>query len=123
MRAPVKEIPVEVKVDGIETRGVVWGDQCVRHIELPAGADFRPLLKGLPKDQCDCPHYGYVLEGSITIRYEDGTEETTRAGEAYYWPGGHTGWTDEGVIFVEISPAAEIEPILEHLGAQLGANA
>ncbi len=28
-------------------------------------------------------------------------------------------WTDEGVKFVEFSPAAEIQPVLDHLGAQL----
>ena len=46
------------------------------------------------------------VEGSITVRYADGTEEMNRAGELYYWPGGHTGWTDEGVTFIEFSPAA-----------------
>ena len=33
---------------------------------LPAGADFTPLFAGLPGDRCDCPHWGYVVEGSIT---------------------------------------------------------
>ena len=37
----------------------------------------------------------------------------------YYWPGGHTGWTDDGVTFVEFSPAEELRPVLEHVGAQL----
>jgi len=119
MRAAVHEIPLELKVDAIETHGVVWGDQLVRHIDLPPGADFRPLLAGLPDDRCACPHWGMVLSGSITVRYADGTEETTRAGEAYYWPGGHVGWTDEGVVFLEISPAEELQPVLEHLAAQL----
>jgi hypothetical protein len=64
-----------------------------------------------------------VLEGSITIRYADGTEEISRAGDAYYWPGGHTGWTDEGVRFVEFSPADEIQPVLAHIGAQLAPSA
>ena len=36
-----------------------------------------------------------------------------------YWPGGHTGWTDEGVVVIELSPPADLRPILEHLGAQL----
>jgi len=123
MRASVQEIPLEMKVDAIETRGVEWGDQLVRHLDLPAGTDFRPLFQGLPHDRCDCPHWGMVLEGSITLRYADGTEETTRAGEAYYWPGGHVGWTDEGVVFFEVSPAAELAPVLAHLAAQVGATA
>jgi hypothetical protein len=119
MRSPVSELPLEMKVGDIETRGIDWGDQLVRHIDLPAGTDFTPLFKGLPGDLCQCPHWGYVLEGSITLRYADGTEETTSAGDAYFWPAGHTGWTEGGVVFVELSPAADLQPVLEHLGAQL----
>src|SRR3954452_9339455 len=119
MRAPVEEIPLEMKVDAIETHGVVWGEKLVRHIELPAGVDFTPLFKGLPGDMCQCPHWGIVHSGSITVRYTDGAEETTRAGEADYWPGGHTGWTNEGVTFFEVSPANELRPVLEHLAAQM----
>ena len=88
MRAPIEEIPLEMQVDGIETRGVAWGEQLMRHIDLPAGVDFTPLFKGLPGDMCQCPHWGIVLTGSISLRYADGSEEVTRAGEAYYWPGG-----------------------------------
>lgn len=121
MRGPAEEIPLEMKVDGIETHGVEWGDQLVRHIDLPPGVDFTPLFKGLPGDLCQCPHWGVVLSGSITLRYADGAEETARAGDLYHWPAGHTGRTDEGVTFVEISPAAEIAPVLEHLAAQMAA--
>ena len=119
MRAPIEGIPVEMRVGAIETRGVEWGDQLVRHIDLPPGTDFTPLLKGLPGDRCECPHWGYVLAGSIRLRYADGTEEVTKAGEVYYWPGGHTAWTDEGVTFIEFSLTDEIRPVLEHLAAQL----
>jgi hypothetical protein len=123
MRSDIEGIPVELKVDGIETHGVEWGDILVRHLDLPAGVDFTPLLKGLPGDRCQCPHWGYVLKGAITVQYADGTEETTGAGELYYWPGGHTAWTDNGVVFVEFSPAEQLQPVLEHLGAQLSASA
>lgn len=120
MHAAIEDIPLEMKVDGIETRGIEWGDQLLRHIDLPAGVDFTPLFVGLPGDMCQSPHWGYVLEGSINLRYADGSEETTRAGEAYHWPAGHTGWTDEGVVFVEVSPTAAIQPVLDHLAARLG---
>ena len=122
MRAPIEEIPLELQVDGIETRGVVWGEQLVRHLDLPPGVDFTPLFKGLPGDLCQSAHWGIVLEGSIHVRYADGTEEVTRAGELYYWPAGHTGWTDEGVRFYEISPAADLQPVLEHVLAQMPAT-
>jgi hypothetical protein len=119
MRKDVHELATELEVGDIHTKGEDWGDLCVRHIDLPAGADLRPLLRGLPGDRCDCPHWGYVLEGSINVQYADGTIDVNEAGDLYYWPGGHTGWTDEGVVFIELSPADEIKPVLEHLGAQL----
>ncbi len=119
MHAAEKNLAIELEVGDIVTRGEDWGGQLVRHLTLPPGADFTPLFKGLPGDLCHCPHWGYVISGSIIVRYADGTEELNRAGEIYYWPGGHTGWTDEGVTFVEFSPADDLRPVLEHVGAQL----
>lgn len=119
MRSDINGIPIEMQLDGIETRGADWGDVIVRHLDLPAGVDFTPLLVGLRDDMCQCPHWGYVMEGSITLRFADGSEETSSAGDLYYWRGGHTGWTDGGVVFIEFSPAEQIRPVLEHLAAQL----
>ena len=119
MRYSVQDMPTELEVGEISTKAFEQGGVYTRHISLPAGTDFTPLLVGLPGDLCDCPHWGQVLEGSITVRYADGSTETTSAGEVYSWPGGHTGWTTTGVVFVEHSPTAQILPVLEHLGAQL----
>jgi hypothetical protein len=123
MHGPAENIEIELDTGGILTRGEDWGGQLVRHLQLPAGADFTPLFKGLPGDMCQCPHWGVIVEGSINLRYADGREETCRAGDIYYWPGGHTGWTDEGVTFVEFSPAEQLRPVLEHVGAQLAPTA
>ncbi len=84
-----------------------------------ADADAALLFQGLPDDRCQCPHWGYVVQGAISLRYADGHEETNRAGDVYYWPAGHTGWTNEGVTFLEFSPTAEIHPVLDHLSKQL----
>ena len=56
----------------IHTKGEDWGDQCVRHIDLPPAPTCGPC-SGLPGDHCDCPHWGYILEGSINVQYADGT--------------------------------------------------
>jgi hypothetical protein len=119
MRYSFEDIPLEVRTGDIETRGVECDDIYARYIDLPPGADFRPLLAGLPDDRCPCPHWGHILRGSITVRYANGQEETSRAGDVYYWRGGHTGWTDEGVTFLEFSPTTAILPVLDHLAKQL----
>lgn len=123
MHATKDEMTVELEVGDLHTKGEEWGGLSIRHCDLPAGTDLRPLLAGLPGDRCDCPHWGYIIDGSITIGYADGTEETNHAGDLYYWPGGHTAWTDTGVVFAEFSQADVIAPVLAHLGAQLTASA
>ncbi len=122
MRYGFEDIPLEMELGEIVTRGVECGDIYTRHIDLPPGVDFTPLLVGLPDDRCQCPHWGYVLGGSIRLRFADGREETSRAGDVFYWPAGHTAWTDEGVTFLEFSPTAEILPVLDHLAKQLGSG-
>lgn len=120
MHGHADSIPLEMKRDGIETHGTDWGGITVRVLELPAGVDFTPLLVGLPGDQCQCPHWGQVLRGEIHVRYADGTEEVSSAGDLYYWPGGHTGWSGlEGVTFIEFSPTDEVTPVLTHLAAKM----
>lgn len=55
MHAPIADIPIEMQVDAIETRGVDWGDQLVRHLDLPAGVDFTPLFKAFPVTCASAP--------------------------------------------------------------------
>lgn len=121
MREPIGSIPLEMSADGIETRGTTWGKMSVRSVDLPPGVDFTPLLAGLPGDMCQCPHWGYMVRGSMHLRYADGTEEDVAAGETYYWPAGHTGWSGpDGATFVEISSAEEIAPVLAHIAEKMG---
>ena len=50
--------------------------------------DATPLMKGLPDDRCQCPHWGYVLKGKMTARYAD-RDEVFEVGDAFYTPPGH----------------------------------
>ena len=121
MHASGTRLAIELEVGDIVTPGARTGAASSSATStLPPGADFTPLLEGLPGDRVRLPALGLRdRQGSIHLRYADGTEEVNRAGDLYYWPGGHTGWTDEGVTFVEFSPAEDLRPVLEHVGAQL----
>jgi hypothetical protein len=44
MHSNLSALPLELQVGAIETRGVQWGEQLVRHLQLPAGTDFTPLF-------------------------------------------------------------------------------
>ncbi len=117
------EAPVVMESEVLTSRHAQLDDFTVVFENYHVDADGAPVFKGLPDDRCQCPHWGYVFRGAITVRDADGSEETTRAGEIFYWPAGHTGWTEEGVTFLEFSPAEQLRPVLEHLAAQLPAPA
>lgn len=68
-----------------------------------ADADGTPFFRGLPDDRCQSPHWGYVISGSLTLRYAD-REETFETGDAYYAPPGHIPVVTEGTEVVEFSP-------------------
>src|ERR1700712_217849 len=86
MNGALETLPVEGGQGPLVTRYAEWGEMAVRYARVPAGTDMGPLLEGLPGDRCPSPHWGVVLEGAVHVLNADGTEETTRAGEAYYWP-------------------------------------
>ena len=115
MYATIEDLPVELQAGELTLRYAEWGPMAVRHARVPAGVDMAPVLEGLPGDRCPSPHWGIVLKGSIHLRHADGTEETISAGQLYYWPAGHTAWTDEDAAFVEFGP---VEPM-----RQFGAHA
>jgi hypothetical protein len=70
--------------------------------------DATPLMKGLPDDRCQCPHWGYVISGAVTFRYAD-REEVFETGDAFYTPPGHVPVKHQpGTEIVFFSPSAEL---------------
>jgi hypothetical protein len=81
----------------------------VNFVEFLQDIDATPLLKGLPDDRCQCPHWGYVLKGKMTFRYAD-RDEVYVAGEAFYTPPGHIPVKHEpGTEILMFSPADELQ--------------
>ncbi len=116
MREPKENLPVRLEGPGTTLRAKGgWGNMSIAYAELPAGTDLGPLLAGLANDLCHCPHWGYLLKGSIHVRYSDGTEELLREGDVFYLPPGHTAWLDEDSAFVEFSPDKEYSEVLDHV--------
>ena len=76
-------------------------------VTFRATVDGAPLLKGLPDDQCHCPHWGYVTKGEISF-VVNGVEKTYKEGEAFYVPPGHTPGATAGSQMVMFSPTDEL---------------
>ena len=66
-----------------------------------------PLLKGLPGDSCQCPHWAYVTAGRLTVRYGD-REEVLEPGDTFYMPPGHVPSAVVGTELVMFSPQDEL---------------
>jgi hypothetical protein len=75
----------------------------VNFVTFKTDIDGAPLLKGLPNDQCQCPHWGYVQKGSISFGFDDHVE-VFEAGDAFYVAGGHTNAVTGDTDVVMFSP-------------------
>jgi len=84
--------------------------------------DLAPLFKGLPNDQCQCEHMGYVVRGKVGYRTDDG-EELFEAGDAYYVGPGHTPILYAGTEVIEFSPTEEHNRAMEVVAKNLEASA
>ena len=83
-------------------------DYTVSFTSFHEDIDGTPLVKGLPDDRCQCPHWGYVVNGEVTFRYAD-RDEVFEAGDAFYTPPGHIPVKYEpGTEVVQFSPSEEL---------------
>jgi hypothetical protein len=108
MRGSKQDLPVVYEAGEMSSRQAEWGEMNVAIETAPSGANPTTLFKGLPDDRCQCPHWGYVVKGRMTLRFPD-REETYAAGDAFYNPPGHVPIKHEpGTEIVQFSPTAEL---------------
>ncbi|KSZ57100.1 hypothetical protein Z045_20335 [Rhodococcus pyridinivorans KG-16] len=93
-----------------------WGDLEVGYTTTAGPRDCTELYRaaGLPGGICMCPHYGYVLTGSITACYPDTDQEdeTAVAGEVYFFPAGHILKYRDQTSHLEFNPAYALQHLM-----------
>lgn len=120
MKIKKEEIPVRMESPGTIIRSLPgYGGMAVAFNEVPGGTDFSPLLQGLAHDSCHCPHWGYIVEGELTVKYDNGTEELLTAGDVFYLPPGHTAMVGKDLKFIEFSPEKEFGEVWDHIGKKV----
>jgi hypothetical protein len=126
MRIAKTDVPVKINVPGAVARFTSdfgdasgYGKFAGEYFSLGAGTDLTPLLKGLEGDLCQAPHWGYLIEGEVTVTYKDGQRETVSGGDLFYWPPGHTLKVGRDAEIILFSPQAEHGKTVEHLHSQL----
>jgi hypothetical protein len=126
MRISKEDVPVQIGIPGATVRQVTefgdatgFGKIVGEYYSLGAGTDMAPLLKGLEDDLCQAPHWGYLLEGEVTVSYGDGSDETVSGGDLFYWKPGHTVKVGKDAEVVFFSPQNEHCAVIEHVRKQL----
>jgi hypothetical protein len=122
MRIAKDDVPVKIDVPGATVRqetdfgdATGYGKMGGEYFSFGAGTDITPLLHGLEGDLCQCPHWGYVLEGATTAIYTNGEQETVSKGDLFYWPPGHTVKADEDSELIVFSPQVEHGQVMDHI--------
>ena len=120
------DIPAKINVPGAIARQALdfgdatgYGKIAGEYFSLAAGTDIAPLLKGLEDNLCQSPHWGYLIEGEMTVTYEMGEEEVVTQGELFYWPPGHTIKVALDAEIILFSPQNEHCLVVNHLQRQL----
>lgn len=126
MRIAKNDVPVRINAPGAVARVEAdfgdasgYGTFSGEYFSLGAGTDISPLLQGLKDNSCQAPHWGYVLEGELTVTYSDGTEEVIKGGDLFYWPPGHTVKVSSDAEVILFSPQKEHGAVLDHMHAKM----
>jgi mannose-6-phosphate isomerase-like protein (cupin superfamily) len=110
-----KESATRVEDHGpVEERSEDVDGYTVNFLTFRVDIDGAPLLKGLPDDKCNCPHWGYVLNGKIVYHYGD-RDEVFETGDAFYVPAGHTPEVAAGTEYLQFSPSEELRVVSEKM--------
>ncbi len=126
MHVAKDDVDVRMEIPGVVIRqrkafGSVSGfDQISgEYFTLAAGVDTTPLFVGLQRNQCQCPHWGFVLRGQITTTDANGTNETVTANDLFYWPPGHNVRVDADAEIIMFSPEREHSTAIDHMIAKM----
>ena len=122
MRINKNDVPVKINVPGAIARqqkdfgdATGYGKISGEYFSLGKGTDIAPLLQGLEGDLCQCPHWGHVLEGKVTVTYANNTNEVLEAGDLFYWPPGHSVSANENTELILFSPEHEHCLVMDHM--------
>ena len=109
--------PITPRVNFGDASG--YGAMAGEYFSLKEGTDIAPLLKGLEADACQSPHWGYLIEGEVTVSYSNGTEESVSGGDLFYWPPGHSVRVGRDAELILFSPQAEHCRVVDHRKSKL----
>jgi hypothetical protein len=122
MRIAKEHVDVKMAIPGATIRQQLdfghagaFGKISAEYFTLARGVDTTPLFQGLEGDQCQCPHWGFVLRRQLTVTGADGACETVASNDLFYWPPGHNVKVDDDAEIVMFSPQREHAHVIAHM--------
>jgi mannose-6-phosphate isomerase-like protein (cupin superfamily) len=97
--------PSKTRMEVVRLEGYTLG-----RMNLAPGWRWSECIKPVVKtESCQVSHVGHAISGSITVRMQDGTERTIKAGESYTIPPGHDAWVvgNEPFVGIEVLSAEQ----------------
>jgi hypothetical protein len=126
MRIAKSDVTERINIPGAVARQALefgdasgYGQMAGEYFSLAAGVDLAPLLQGLEGDLCPSPHWGYMLEGELTVTYGDASQEVIQGGDLFYWRPGHTLAVTQNAEIVLFSPQHEHCAVVAHVRQRL----
>ena len=120
MKIKKEEIPVTMESPGTIMRALPgYGGMTVAFNEIPGGTDLSPLLEGLQNNSCHCPHWGYIVEGELLLKYDNGSQEKLTTGDVFYLPPGHTAIVEKDLKIIDFSPEKELNEVMDHIAKKI----
>lgn len=122
MRVRKEDVDIRMQVPGAVLRqrkdfgdasglGKISGE----YFTLAAGVDTTPLFQGLEGNLCQCPHWGFVLQGRLTTTDAEGRTETVGTHDLFYWPPGHNVKVEADAEIIMFSPQHEHSHVIDHM--------
>lgn len=122
-RAAKETTPTTMDFEAAEDRACEIDAYTVNFVTIHQDTDLAPMFTSLPDGRCQCPHWGVMTKGRMTVTYADRVE-VFEAGDAFYMPPGHTPAVEANTEFTMFSPSdllAETDAAIAR-GMQAAAN-
>ncbi len=99
-------------------KSVQWGDLEIGYTVLNSPTSSEGGYEGLPGGICNCPHYGYVFQGTVRCVYPNSelADEVAGPGEVYFFrPGHYLVYEADHSEVLELNPADALQFLMDHV--------
>ena len=104
-KASKETTPTTMDFEVVEDRSCELDGFTVNFVTIRRDQDLTPMLASLPGGLCQCPHWGVMTKGQMTVRYAD-RSEVIEAGDSTV---GHRFLSPERFAVMTISSSESLD--------------